>query len=571
MAKLPVYTNGSNISVHQPISTPDNPMFQAANSLAETTKNVALQWQQTQNAAETLDGKNKLVAQTTDILNKAESYNDYKNPAELQAKEKEMLGELEGVLANVSSGFTNERNAAEFNGQYQLTVAENAQKLKSIFRGKYIDNAKANLAMSYDNNFNSFISSGNSAYKNSYVSDVDNMFKAGYIDAEEKTNRLLKVKEWDFSRASNDVITDPDGVLGNLKNYSLTPENQYKIVKAATTQIEQKKLFAGFSALVEKGTEGNRLYNKYLEDGLSLSEIQENPTISDSEKTALMKLSGYDTATFKQGKKNADSITKQLELDEKMKTTIKGTSERPKLAKDKEIKDLLSLREEVYDMLLSGDITKEKATKYFNQVIGASLREAKNLADTEDKEGRITNPYAEGLIQIDEKLTAQGIDNDKIKAGTHNLYFEAMSDLLEKGNPEGKSWSSLPDKTKLDMQNKALSYAMANVPNVAEAKEMFSYYLPASKRKVALDSFMSRYNPEMTDAQRKELAKEITIETGQKTKAETDMSIANATYDFSNDSEFLEKEGITQEDVVFTAQKYGMSVQEVLQKYKEIK
>ena len=77
---------------------------------------------------------------------------------------------------------------------------------------------------------------------------------------------------------------------------------------------------------------------------------------------------------------------------------------------------------------------------------------------------------------------------------------------------------------------------------------------------------MNRYNPEMTDAQKKELVKEITGEQRQKVEAETNMALANATYNFEADESFLTENGISKEDVVFTAQKYGVSVEEVLQK-----
>lgn len=569
MGRLPVYTNNANIRVAE--ANKISPLYdgRAIDSLAGKIKDLSVQWQETQNAAESLDGKNKMLAQTSDILTEAENFHDYKNPAEIKAKEDELLGKMDSVLKTVSGGFTNERNAANFNQKYFLTMEENKEALKAKFRKKFIDNANANLAISYENNMQNYISSGSEAYKKSYLADVENMYNAGYIDQEEKVSRIAKTKDWNFSRASSNLSADPEGTLANVKNYGLKPDEETQIIKAATSLIEHKKYYDGMAEIVKKGTEGNRLFNKYMEEGLSVSEIQNNQVISDAEKTALMHLSGYDSATFKNAKATQDAIVAQLELDEKIKNTIRGTDERPRLMKDKDVSDLNELRQDVYKLLESGQLGKEKAMRYMNSIIGATLREADKISKSSDTSGQLNNPYAEGLIALDGKLSAEGVDNKKIMAGAHNLYFEAMDDQMQKLNPEGKSWSELPEKTRNEIQNKATAYAMSNVPNLSQAKEEFSYFLPPSKRKAALDSFMERYNPDMTDPQKKELIQNIKSEQKQKAIAETDMALSNAQFDFKNEEAFMSEANITKEDVIFTAQRYGVSVEEVIQKIKE--
>ena len=93
MAKLPVYTTNANIRVvdRARVDTSGaDALMRAGNNLGNTMQEVAVQWQETQNAAETLDGKNKMVAEINDIMDEAENYNDYSSPKDLQAKEKEL-------------------------------------------------------------------------------------------------------------------------------------------------------------------------------------------------------------------------------------------------------------------------------------------------------------------------------------------------------------------------------------------------------------------------------------------------------------------------------------------------
>lgn len=567
MARLPVFHSNANISATNPVAPPpQSNVWEQAGKLAKIGQELAVKWQETQNAAETLDGKYKAESAMSDILQEANDYSGYESPKDIENKQNELLARNDAVLDDVTKGFTNDVNATKFRRQYMFDSMRNREQIKAAFRKKSIDLNNANLTIGYERNKNSFVETGDPAYKASYQADLDNSFKAGFIDAEQRANMSAKMNDWDFSRASRNVVANPEETLANIKEYNLKPEESQKIIKAAATQIENNKWMKGINELVEKGTEGNRLYNKFMEQGLSLDEIQNNTTISESEKTALMKLAGYDTPTFKNAQKAADTITAQLELDEKIKQTVKESGSKVKLQKDKEISDLLDLREDVYKALISGDIKKDKASLYMNQIIGAELNEAKKLASEGNKSAKAGNPYAEGLIQIDDKLASQGIDNKKIMSSVHNLYFEALQDQLAKENPDGLSWSELSDTKKQEIQNKAVAYAMSNVPSVAQAKEEFSYFLPASKRKAALDDFMNRYNPEMTDAQKKELVKDITAEQRQKAEAETNMALANATYNFEADESFLTENGISKEDVIFTAQKYGVSVEEVLQK-----
>lgn len=569
MAKLPVYINRANIQVSRGVRHDDSgarTLMRAGANFGETLQDIAVEWQKTQNAAETLDGKNKMVAEVNDILTEAEDFTDYKSPKELQEKERELTERMGRVVPNIAQGFTNDRNREAFEQENKINEMQDVEKLKSIFRKKYIDNNAANLTISYDRNKEAFIRSGNAAYKNSYLADLERSFKAGYISEQQKQASALKLKDWDFGFASAQMMADPEGTLKNISNYDLSPDKKQQLMSAAVTQIKNKKMFDGMEKLVNEGTEGNRLYNKFIDEGLSLDEISE-ASISDNEKTALMKLAGYDTAQFKQAQKSAESVTKQLELDEKIKETIKERRRGSSLKEGKDIQDLLDLRQDVYDAVIEYGLPKDKASKYLNNIVGAGLAEAKKIVDNKDASGAISNPYAEGLIAIDEKITAQGVESDRLRAGVHNLYFEAMADQMAKAGD--MTWNELPEKTREDIQRKSIAYAMENVPNVVEAKEAFNQYLPPSARKDALDAFMAQYDKSMSREDKNNLTGQIITEKQREAQSVADMTISNATYKFTDsDQEFLASKNYSPDEVVYTANLRGVSVEEVLAKLK---
>lgn len=241
MARLPIYTNNANISVANRVESGSNPIYGAMSESAKRAQELSVQWQKIQNAAESLDGKNKMIADATDILTEAENFTDYKTPADLKRKEDELIGKMDTVLSSVTEGFTNGLNAQQFSREYQLTMAQNTEKLKAIFRNKYIDNNAANLALSYDNNKKAFISSGNEAFRQSYIADLESSFKAGFIDKEAYTRAKLKTDDWDFDFALNQALLNPEETLNNLGNFHLNAEKAERVIQQATSVLNKKK------------------------------------------------------------------------------------------------------------------------------------------------------------------------------------------------------------------------------------------------------------------------------------------------------------------------------------------
>ena len=344
MARLPIYTNEANIRVAEPIKIRGDQGWQMAEQVARQGQELAVRWQETQNAAESLDGKNRMIAAANDVLDEAENFTDYKTPADLKRKEDEFLSRLDGILPEVTGGFTNDVNAARFSAEYQLTMAQNSEKLKSIFREKYIDNNAANLTLSHNNNFNSYIQTGNVAYKQSYLSDLDNSFKAGYISETEKVKLSSEVDGWDMEYIKNMGAQDPDAALETLKknypDYAATKSGRdtFNFITAEKNrQLEQAQKSSVADFIANPTTEGlerikklNPLMSTSKLDRLS-EILEESPnyeasTTFDSNIDALTGLNTVLAMPTETAAQKADFLQKSLEYHNKlMHSNTNGT------------------------------------------------------------------------------------------------------------------------------------------------------------------------------------------------------------------------------------------------------
>lgn len=587
MATLPVYRNQSGVTrlngvnVGRVTNVQNVGIGNGMQALGKAIQEVSVKWQEAQDSAEALDGKNKLTEQTNALLQEAQTWSEYNSPKDIKHKQEEMQSRLSAIMENVTNGFTNQKNAERFSKEYELTQAVNMQRLNGLFRQKFIDDNAANLIKSEDRNRRSFIETGNIGFKESYKADLQNSFAAGFIDKETVAKAELETDKWNFARASFVLDNDPQAALREADNFGLNAADKKRLIGAADAKIKQMQYQDGLNKLVEQGTEGNRLFNKYIDGSLTLDDIQNNDKISDNEKKALMRLGGFSeksgkggglTLNFGGGKKKnvseAEALASRLDLEQKIKETISGDNTKY-LPRKKGIEDLLSLRDDVYDALEKGYLTREQAFSYMNNVIGLSVKEAKK---DYQKTKNSKNPYILAMSDVDKKLNAMGVSSDMTRANVHNLLIEAMTQQINENNPDGLSWDALDAKSRESILNSSVEYAIRNVPNVNEANTMFSMYLPSDYRQAAQESFIGQWKKENTPQQNIELAKQVISEQNVKILAQTDLSIANVQYEFTEeDKAFLSERGDTVNDVVETAQIYGLSVKQVLEQMKRKK
>ena len=372
MAKLPIYVNQANIRVSDPVRITTNPMWKGASEAAETGMSLAVQWQKTQNAAEQLDGKNRMIAAANDILTEAEGFTEYKTPADLQRKEEELLKRMDGILPEVTGGFTNDMNAAAFNREYQLTIAQNSEKLKSIFREKYIDNNAANLTLSKENNMKSYISSGNMAYKQSYLADLENSFKAGYISQADKTRLSLEADDWEQYRVLREAQTDPESVIKNLKEgkYNIKPEDMNELLVNLNSIKTNKSLFDKYqeTARQDKGESettdfiyGNSSYDEKLQ---YINNMEFAGDISGSFAQKARRAIKQFNPEAEKRVSNAQSMADILQRVYDLNSGAENNTDY--------LNGIRSIRQSVVDLHSSGDITTKDAISLNNQINNAT-------------------------------------------------------------------------------------------------------------------------------------------------------------------------------------------------------
>ncbi len=220
MARLPVYTSGENITTGVPGAIVDPRLYSAGwralGNTADKMTALAEEWQKAKDEVENLDGKNKLLTGVSRILSEAQEYNEYSTPDDITKKQNELITRMESLTPEIVSGFSNNKNAQQFRMQADLTTMQNVERLKGLFRDKYIDMAKSNLMISQDSNQNNFVTTGNENYKQNYFNDIDSMVNAGFIDRETATGLKLKTNDWNFDYAYGQISSNP---------YAKIPEN----------------------------------------------------------------------------------------------------------------------------------------------------------------------------------------------------------------------------------------------------------------------------------------------------------------------------------------------------------
>lgn len=230
MAQLPIYQQQGNITTEVPGQIRDLDTYAQGSLNMQKTGNMlmhlAAEWQKSKDAVENLDGKNKLMSGLTTILDEAQNYNDYSTPEELHQKQNELTQKMNELVPNIVNGFSNNQNAREFQSNGDFAVQQNIFKLQNIFRGKQIDMGRAGLVESQNTNMENFVATGNEAFKQSYLNDLDTMVKSGIVDREYAAKMSAATDKWDVYHVMRQAESDPDTVIKNLKAgaYNIKPE-----------------------------------------------------------------------------------------------------------------------------------------------------------------------------------------------------------------------------------------------------------------------------------------------------------------------------------------------------------
>lgn len=305
MAKLPVYVSRSNIAI-APMVRVDNSgaqaLTKAASNLGKAMQETAARWQDIKNEEESLAGKNQATAEFDSILEEAENYSGWGTHKELEDKERELLDRMGRTVDNISLGFTNDPNRVDFQNRMAMTTMANQERLKQIFRNKYIDENKSERLISLERNKKNFVNTGNAIYKQNYLADLQSSFEAGYMTKAEYTQQKLNVDGWDKYAAVNAVMQDPEGYLQKIKDGKLKADAE--TMSAIHSALEKKQKLEKYLQEVEDYNTRQQIDSQLdeleLPEALSLLDASQSAygdKLYKAKRKALLSANGIDATT----------------------------------------------------------------------------------------------------------------------------------------------------------------------------------------------------------------------------------------------------------------------------------
>lgn len=407
MAQLPVYRQQGNINAQvgqirdlDTFAQGAKNMQSAGNMLFE----LSAKWQASKDAVENLDGKNKLNSGIAAILDEASNYNDYSTPEELSQKQNELTQRMNELVPNIVGGFSNNQTAREFEANGQFATQQNIYKLQSIFRDKQIDMGKASLIESHNTNMENFISTGDIAYKDNYLADLDSMARNGIVDREYVTKMTSEMDKWDVYHVMRQAEEDPEAVIQGLKNgeYNIKPEYYHDLLEDVTKIKSNKQLIEDYeNALNQEKYESEAISYIYGDASFDekdkyLAELQLQGKISDSFAADCRRVMKHLHPAGGKNESAAEALDEiltmasDLNADEDMSNTdyLKGV---------KNIRDYINKKVE------NGEITSKDGIRLINRLSNATKKRTSEAI--QDFAGE--NAFKEAKDYIDKTLPPQ--------------------------------------------------------------------------------------------------------------------------------------------------------------------
>ena len=423
MAQLPIYRQQGNISIGAPDQVKNidkvDYTFQTSKSLQETGNllmGLAAQWQESKDAVENLDGKNKLNSGITAILDEAANYNDYSTPEQLSQKQNELTQKMNNLVPEIVSGFSNNQRAREFEMNGQFATEQNIYKLQSIFRDKQIDMGRAGLIESQKTNMENFVSTGNIAFKDAYLNDLDTMARNGIVDKEYVAKMSSETDKWDVYHVLRQAENDPDAVIQNLKSgaYNIKPEYMNDLLSDLQGIKTNARLMRNYEEL-QNQNKGEDEATNYIYSNASYDEklkyINEQEflgNISESFATQARRNIKQFRPESEDYMSSAESISDIMERAYDLSVSDISDSDY--------LKGIKNLREEINRAQESGDISTKDAVKLNKQLASATNKR------TAEATQEVASGFGAAKDYIDKTLPAE------LRAEAYRSVFYATAD-----------------------------------------------------------------------------------------------------------------------------------------------
>lgn len=427
MAQLPVYRQQKNITTDAPAQVRDLDTFAQQSIGLQKTGNalyeLAAKWQESKDAVENLDGKNKLMSGISEILDEAENYNDYKTPEDLTKKQQELTQRMNNLVPSIVSGFSNNQNAHEFEVNGQFTTQQNTFKLQDLFRQKYGDMYNANLQQTADSALRNFTKTGDEAYKQEYFEAIDTGVNAGYLNRAQAEKLKLGTNEWNYNYVYSQILENPYFKASDEVMEKIDPVHQRTLKNFQRTEIKRAEAEAGNNALNRYCLNPNEqnlkeLYrlNPDLKGDKGLENLSKKPV-------------NYNTSTTFEGMSEALNAVKKL-------ASMDVSKPEGKRAYTKEAARLAGIINN------SGNLSQSKKQKLFNMIYNDMIDD--NFRQKLSKMPDISKSFANEYFRDANKLQQD--------------YYKANKEYLRIASHDHTPDQLQKAKTKRDQAKKAYTY-----------------------------------------------------------------------------------------------------------------
>lgn len=249
---------------------------QTTQEAIQTVDYIAKAWDEADYIAQKTTAMNNLQAQMlafeedlkTTKIQAGEDGDYYKV---FDEKKKSYEERLNAIKSNAST-ITNPRAKAEYEQTTGILFQKAKIGLDSAFRDKQIEHQKVELVRNGDMMKRLYVASGNEQAKTEYINQLNNNFRAGFIDEAEKTKFIEEVKKWDSSHILNIAETDPNLAFEMLEQKDLMAEEKAEILKDIKAIQASKEIEADVKMLERYSANRVQLTQTILDDNMKYTD-----------------------------------------------------------------------------------------------------------------------------------------------------------------------------------------------------------------------------------------------------------------------------------------------------------
>ena len=413
MAKLPVYNSQGGITTEVAGNVrPLDAYSGLGNAIGKFSKDIQTlteQWQQAKDEVENLDGKNKLMMGVNDVLVEAEQYNTWTNAKDLEAKKQELRAKMNSLTPDIMNGFSNNRNAGIFQRNAEYVIYQNNAKLDEIFRNKYQDMNDSNIQTSYDTNFNNFIVTGNSTYRDSFLADVQTSVNAGFMTREQATKLTQKAETWGKYHLLHMAESNPTAAINGLKSgkYGVKPEEYHDTLQKITQIKTNRKLEQEYYEQLRQDQTESKALSYVTSDRYTYA--QKTQFIDEAEMNG--DISTTYAAKLRRGIRSQNPNKNRSISDAKAVSNImqQAYDLNENVLDDKEyLKGIQNIRNNIVDLHQQGLINTKDANSFNNQLDTATRKRTAQAASgvSYSSEWKDAREYIESSLPPELRATA---------------------------------------------------------------------------------------------------------------------------------------------------------------------